>query len=63
MTSNVPVYISISQAADAMGVCDKTVRRHIAAGRLRAYRCGKKLIRLRIEDIERLMREIPSARQ
>ncbi len=63
MTRNVPVYISIAQAADAMGVCDKTVRRHIAAGRLRAYRCGKKLIRVRIEDIERLMREIPSARQ
>ena len=63
MASNLPAYISISQATDAMGVCDKTVRRHIAAGRLRAYRCGKKLIRVRIEDIERLMREIPSAHQ
>jgi excisionase family DNA binding protein len=41
MQTNVPVYISIPQAADAMGVSDKTIRRHIAAGRLRAYRCGK----------------------
>lgn len=63
MTTKVPAYISIAQAADAMGVCGKTVRRHISAGRLRAYRCGTKLIRVRIEDIERLMREIPSARQ
>lgn len=62
MTSDLPVYISITQAADVMGVCDKMVRRHIAAGRLRAYRCGKRLIRVRVEDIEYLMREIPSAR-
>lgn len=62
MASDLPVYISITQAADVMGVCDKTVRRHIAAGRLRAYRCGKRLIRVRVEDIEYLMREIPSAR-
>jgi len=62
MTTNVLVYLSIPQAAEIMGVCDKTVRRHIAAGRLRAYRCGKRLIRVRIEDIENLMREIPSAR-
>lgn len=62
MTTNVPVYLSIPQAAEIMGVCDKTVRRHIAAGRLRAYRCGKRLIRVRIEDIENLMREIPTAR-
>jgi len=62
MTTNVLVYLGIPQAAEIMGVCDKTVRRHIAAGRLRAYRCGKRLIRVRIEDIENLMREIPSAR-
>ena len=62
MTTNLPVYLSIPQAAEIMGVCDKTVRRHIAAGRLRAYRCGGRLIRVRIEDIENLMREIPSAR-
>lgn len=62
MTTNLPVYLSIPQAAEIMGVCDKTVRRHIAAGRLRAYRCGRRLIRVRIEDIENLMREIPSAR-
>ena len=62
MTTNLPVYLSIAQAADVMGVCDKTVRRHVAAGRLRAYRCGKRLIRVRVEDIEKLMREIPSAR-
>jgi len=62
MKSNLPIYLSLLQAAALMGVCDKTVRRHIAAGRLRAYRCGKKLIRVRLEDVEELMREIPSAR-
>ena len=62
MTNNVPVYLSIAQASQALGVCDKTIRRHIAAGRLRAYRCGNKLIRVRVDDIEALMREIPAAR-
>lgn len=62
MKANFPVYLSLLQAAEVMGVCDKTVRRHIAAGRLRAYRCGKKLIRVRLEDVEALMQEIPSAR-
>lgn len=62
MAIDLPIYITIPQAANVMGVCDKTVRRHIAAGRLRAYRCGKRLIRVRIEDIEKLMHEIPSAR-
>lgn len=62
MATELPTYINITQAADVLGVCDKTVRRHIAAGRLRAYRCGKRLIRVRTDDIENLMREIPSAR-
>jgi excisionase family DNA binding protein len=61
VSTELPVYISIPQAAEVLGVCDKTIRRHIAAGRLRAYRCGKRLIRVRVEDIEKLLREIPSA--
>lgn len=40
MKSNLPIYLSLLQAADVMGVYDKTVRRHIAAGRLLANRCG-----------------------
>jgi excisionase family DNA binding protein len=62
VSTELPVYISIPQAAEVLGVCDKTIRRHIAAGHLRAYRCGKRLIRVRVEDIEKLLREIPSAR-
>ena len=56
-------YLTLAEAADLMSVSVKTLRRRIADGTIPAYRCGKKLIRLRIEDIERLMRDIPSARQ
>jgi len=33
--------LSIMQVADTLGVCTKTVYRHIAAGRLRAVRAGR----------------------
>ncbi|HEX5088534.1 MAG TPA: helix-turn-helix domain-containing protein [Nocardioides sp.] len=58
----IPVYLSLEEAAETMSVSVKTIRRWIAAGTLPAYRCGKRAIRIRVEDLEATPRKIPSAR-
>lgn len=58
----VPVYLSLEDAADCMSVSVKTIRRWIAEGVLPAYRCGKRAIRIRLEDLEATPQQIPSAR-
>nr|WP_238555696.1 helix-turn-helix domain-containing protein [Gordonia amicalis] len=46
--------LSLSQAATLLGVSTRTIRRWIAAGELPAARIGPKLLRIRVEDLERL---------
>ncbi|AZZ52814.1 helix-turn-helix domain-containing protein [Rathayibacter festucae] len=46
--------LTIAQAADRLGVSDKTVRRWIAAGTLPARRLGAKIIRIRSSDLDTL---------
>lgn len=48
----IPVYLGLEEAAEAMSVSVKTIRRWIAAGTLPAYRCGKRAIRIKLEDQE-----------
>ena len=52
--------LSIADAADALNINPKTVRRAIAEGRLPAYRVGK-LIRLRRADLAAMATPIPTA--
>lgn len=54
-------YVPLAVAAELMAVSVKTVRRRIADGTLPAYRCGRRVIRVRIEDLERVFHRIPSA--
>ena len=56
----IPVYLSHEEAAEAMSVSTKTIRRWIAAGNLPAYRCGKRAIRIKLEDLEATPRQIPA---
>lgn len=63
MTDPRPVdYVTLLQAAELMSVSVKTVRRRIADGTLPAYRCGRRVIRVRIADLDSAFRRIPSAR-
>jgi excisionase family DNA binding protein len=55
-------YVSLVEAAALMSVSVKTVRRRIADGTLPAYRCGRRSIRVRVEDLDLAFRRIPSAR-
>lgn len=57
----VPAYVSLEEAADAMSVSVRTIRRWIAAGTIPAYRCGTRAIRIKLEDLESAPRKIPTA--
>lgn len=55
-------YWSIQEAADYLGINRETVRRYIAAGKLRAHRIGPRLVRIDPRDVEKLRRPIGSQR-
>jgi len=57
-----PVYLSLDQAAEVMSLSVKTIRRRIADGTIPAYQCGRRPIRIRLDDLEAALRRIPSAR-
>ena len=54
-------YESLAEAAERTGISTRTLRRHIASGKLTAYRCGR-LIRLDPEDVDRMMVRVPNGR-
>lgn len=43
---------SINGAAEAADVCDKTIRRWIAEGRITGYRVGPRLIKVDLDELE-----------
>jgi excisionase family DNA binding protein len=55
-----PEWLSLQQAAAIYGVSVDTLRRRISTGKLPASRFGVRLIRVRIEDLDRLYRPIPT---
>lgn len=52
---------SIAVAADYARVCRRTIRRRIAAGELTGYRFGPRVIRVDLDELDALMRPIPTA--
>ncbi|MCB2175599.1 MAG: helix-turn-helix domain-containing protein [Actinomycetales bacterium] len=56
-----PSYVSIEQGAERLGVSTRTIRRMIAAGELRAYRLGGRLIRIDEQSLRAVLRPIPAA--
>ena len=57
-----PVYLSLEEAAEVMSLSVKTIRRRIADGTIPAYQCGRRPIRIRLDDLEAALQRIPSAR-
>ena len=57
-----PVYLSLEEAAEVMSLSVNTIRRRIADGTIPAYQCGRRPIRIRLDDLEAALRRIPSAR-
>jgi len=54
-------YLSLSEAANVLGVHPKTLRRKIADGKITAYRVGTRRIVIKAEDLESLLEPIPAA--
>ena len=57
-----PVYVSLEEAAEMMSLSTRTIRRRISDGTIPAYQCGRRSIRLRLDELEFALRRIPSAR-
>jgi excisionase family DNA binding protein len=47
--------VSLADAADALAVSTRTVRRYIADGQLEAVRLGRKTLRIKVDSIERFI--------
>jgi excisionase family DNA binding protein len=58
-----PVYVSLEEAAEMMSLSTRTIRRRISDGTIPAYQCGRRFIRLRLDELESALRRIPSARR
>lgn len=61
-TRNLPVYVSLDEAAQMMSLSTRTIRRRISDGTIPAYQCGRRSIRVRVDELEAALRRIPSAR-
>lgn len=55
-----PTYLSLADAAEWAGVCERTMRRYIAEGRIPAYRLGKRRVRVKADDLDALFTRIPT---
>lgn len=56
------VWLNQAEAADYLGVTDRTIRAYIARGDLPAARVrGSRLVRIKLADLDALMRPIPTA--
>lgn len=54
-----PARLTLTEAADAIGVHRRTLERYIKAGRLTAYRVGPRLVRVDPDEVEALLVPIP----
>jgi excisionase family DNA binding protein len=52
---------TVASGAEYANVSQRTIRRWIAEGRLRAYRAGPRLVRIDRAELDRLIRPIPTA--
>lgn len=47
--------VSLAEAADALAVSTRTIRRYIAQGHLGGVRLGRKTLRVKVESIEQFI--------
>ena len=48
-------YVKQSEAAEYLGVTDRTIRQMIADGRLTGYRSGRRIVRIDLNEIDAAM--------
>lgn len=60
-TNTKPEFVSLQDAAALYSVSVDLLRQRIADGQLPAVHAGRRLIRVRLEDLTQLFRPVPSA--
>ncbi|HEY3546435.1 MAG TPA: helix-turn-helix domain-containing protein [Propionicimonas sp.] len=55
-------YESLAQAAERTGISLRTLRRRIASGELPAFASGRRILRVRPEDVDNMLRPAYSLR-
>lgn len=53
-------WASLAEAAEYAGVHVNTLRRHIASGYLTGYRFGPRAMRVDLDELDRVMRPVPT---
>lgn len=54
-------YAPLKEAAEYLGVTDRTIRQMIADGRLTGYRSGKRLVRVDLNEVDAAMQPFGGA--
>jgi excisionase family DNA binding protein len=54
-------YVKLGEAAEYLGVTDRTVRAMIADGRLTGYRSGTRLVRVDLDEVDAAMKPFGGA--
>lgn len=54
-------WLTQAEAADYLGVTDRTIRNYIASGRLSGYRLGRRAVRVDARELDQILRRIPTA--
>jgi excisionase family DNA binding protein len=54
-------YVKLAEAAEYLGVTDRTVRQMIADGRLTGYRSGSRLVRVDLNEVDDAMKPFGGA--
>ena len=54
-SSNPRRYAKLAEAADYIGVTDRTIRQMIADGRITGYRSGSRLVRVDLNELDAAM--------
>lgn len=54
-------WIKPAEAAEHLGVTDRTIRNYVASGLLTGYRLGSRAMRLDLDEVDALLRPIPTA--
>lgn len=52
--------MSVIESTDMLGISVHILRRRIAARELPAFRTGRRIIRIRVSDLEKLLRRVPT---
>ena len=59
---DLPVYVSIDEAAQIMSLSRRTIRRRISDGTIPTYQCGARAIRIPLAELQAALKRIPTMR-